>query len=326
MADTKLSALTENNSPDGSNLGYVVTGGANSRKRYLPDDNLLPDGFAMNYELEATVAANDLTLTLTTKSGGSPSTTDPVTAWINGVYRRGTAALTVTKADGTNWCNSGGAELGTKEVDYFVYLIWNTTPATDIMDIGFSRFPAGRVYSDFSTTTTNEKYLAFGNASTPNTTDNCILIGRFAATLSLTGTGHLWTVPAFTHTNLVQRPIFETRLLDWTPAWSASASMTYTTVTTTIANYQIVGRRCKTFTRASGTIGGTPSTTVLATLPFESALIATAAEQGAGTGDSVFGRAFISAGTPDQVSILRYDAANWTAGARVAAAEIEYWI
>src|SRR6185436_10289424 len=116
--------------------------------------NLLPDGYMVNGKLSVTVASNNITVAIKTKSGGNPSTTDPVSVWINGSYRRITAALSVTKNAGTNWFASGSAELATKEIDYFAYLIWNTTPATDIMDIGFARIPFGRVYSDFSGTTT----------------------------------------------------------------------------------------------------------------------------------------------------------------------------
>src|SRR5690349_66055 len=148
MANAKLTALTENNSPAGSDLGYVVTGGTNTRKRYLPDFNLLPDGFATNYKIEVSVASSDLTVTLRTKSGGNPSATDSVGAWINGTYRRGTAALSKTLADATNWFASGSAVTAAQEIDYFVYLCWNTTPATDILDLVFARIPNAKVFGD----------------------------------------------------------------------------------------------------------------------------------------------------------------------------------
>lgn len=219
MADKFITELTENTAPLGSDLDVLEDDPAGTpltQKIYKGSNNLMFDGFILNGKISVTVASNNITVAIKTKSGGNPSTTDPVSVWINGSYRRITAALSVTKNAGTNWFNSGSSELATLEVDYFVYLIWNTTPATDIMDIGFARIPSGRVYSDFSGTTTNGKYLAFGNASTPTSTDDCVVIGRFAATLSA-GAGYTWTVPTFTNENLINQPILVTRWLSWTP-------------------------------------------------------------------------------------------------------------
>ena len=112
MADSKLTALTEMTDPLGSDLMYVVddpAGTPASRKTYLGTYNLLPDGYMINGKISVTVATNDITVALKTKSGGNPSTTDPVSVWINGTMRRCTAALSVTKVDGTNWCNAGNS-------------------------------------------------------------------------------------------------------------------------------------------------------------------------------------------------------------------------
>jgi len=177
------------------------------------------EGMMYNGVLSVTVSANDLIVALKTRAGTDPSASDPVYIMINGTVRKCIAALSKTLADGTNWFNSGGAELATKEVDYFAYAIWNTTPATDIVDLGFARVPYFNVYSQASGTTTNEKYLAFANASTPTSTDDMVNIARFTAILSA-GAGYTWTVPTFTSVNLIQRPTFETRLLSWTPTWT----------------------------------------------------------------------------------------------------------
>ncbi len=228
----------ENIAPAGSDAEYNVTGGTTSKGIYKGSNNILPDGYMLNGKISATMASNNLTVALKTKSGGDPSATDPVSVWINGTYRRVTAALSVTKNAGTNWFNAGATVLATKEIDYFVYLIWNTTPATDIMDIGFSRIPFGRVYSDFSATTTNEKYLAFANASTPTSTDDCVVIGRFAATLSA-GAAYTWLVPTFTNVNLIQTPIYETRWLTWVPQHSRTGGAYTNLPTVNLANYRI---------------------------------------------------------------------------------------
>lgn len=245
-----------------------VSGGGGGSSTY---GDLFPhDGVVLNGKISVSVASNNLTVALKTLAGADPSSSDPVYVRINNTIRTCSAALSVTKNAGTNWFNSGGSEIATKEVDYFVYLLWNTTPGTDIVDLGFARIPHGRVYSDFSGTTTNEKYLAFANASTPTSTDDCVNIGRFAATLSA-GAGYTWTVPTFTNTNLIQHPIFITRWLDFSPQWSGSGSMTVTSVTETRKKYQVSYDNCWIDVVVSAfTIGGTPSSLIYMTLPFSS--------------------------------------------------------
>lgn len=275
------------------------------------------EGSMYNGKIAVSVASNNITVALKTLAGSDPSAGDPVKVRIGDTERSVTAALSVTKNAGTNWFNAGSSELATKEIDYFVYLIWNTTPATDVVDIGFARIPYATVYSEFSGTTTNEKYLASGNASAPTSTDNVVVIGRFAATLSATASFN-WSVPTFTNTNLIQRPIYETRWLTWAPAYSASGSMTYTSVSTNIAQYQVKGRNVEYNFQSTGTTGGTASVSILATLPFDSLNIATTSEAypaSAGDGTTVLGFCFLTSGTPNKLTIRKYDASNWGLGA-----------
>jgi hypothetical protein len=262
MANVKDTALSENTAPLGSDLLRIIddpNGSPLTQRIYGGSYNLLPEGYLVNGKISVTVAANDITVALKTLSGGNPSATDPVSVWIAGAFRRCTAALSVTKADATDWMALGSV-LPATETDLFAYLIWNTTPATDIMDIGFSRIPYGRVYSDFSGTTTNDRYLAFANASTPTSTDSVCVIGRFAATLSA-GAGYTWSVPTYTNANLIQYPITETRWLTWTPTW-AGWSVAPTSV---FARYKIHGDECTHIARsaAGGTSNGTGATYTL---------------------------------------------------------------
>lgn len=219
MANQKLTALTENTDPLGSDLEYMVddpAGTPASRKIYKGSNNLLPDGFLMNGDFSVTVSSNNLTIALKTKSGGNPSATDPVSIWLGGSYRRCTATLSKTFNAGTNWAGLGGTQFATLEQDLFLYAIWNTTPGTDIFDIGWSRIAHGRVYSDFSGTSTAENYLGYANGSAPTSTDNCMVIGRFAATLSATASFN-WSVPTYTNSNFIRHPIDFTRELSYTP-------------------------------------------------------------------------------------------------------------
>lgn len=165
-----------------------------------------PQGFLINGKIVVTDAAG-ITVAIKTLAGTDPSATDPVYVRIGNTVRTISAALSVSKADGTNWCNAGSAELATKEIDYFAYLGYNTT---DGVVIGFSRYPGANSYDDFSVTTTNEKYCAISTTTNAAATDYYEVIGRFAATLS-GGAGYTWSVPTFTAKNLIQRPIYENR-------------------------------------------------------------------------------------------------------------------
>lgn len=173
-------------------------------------------GFLVNGKLSVTDSGSGLVVAIKTLAGNDPSTTDPVYVRIGDTMRSITSALSVTKADGTNWCNAGSSELATKEIDYFVYLGYN---ATDGVVIGFSRFPGANSYDDFSTTSTNEKYCAISTITNATATDYYEVIGRFAATLSA-GAGYTWSVPTYTAKNLIQRPIYETRTLVWVPQYT----------------------------------------------------------------------------------------------------------
>ena len=274
------------------------------------------EGQMLNGKLSVTVATNDLTVALKTIAGTDPSATDPVYVRINGTVRKCTAALSKTLVDGTNYFNAGSAELATKEVDYFAYLIWNTTPATDIVDLGFARKPHYTVYSGVSATATSENYLATSNASAPTSTNDMVNIGRFAATLSA-GAGYTWTVPTFTTTNLIQRPCFESRWLSYQPAYSANGSMTFTTVTTNKAVYQIRERNCHAWVNASGTTGGTASSLLLATVPFDALYSANQPSGFGRTNDSatVAANVFVAAGTPDTIACGKYDTSNYALAA-----------
>lgn len=65
----------------------------------------------------------------------------------------------------------------------------------------------------------------------------------------------------------VENPQGFPTLFNWTPTYSASGSMTYTSVVTSFAYFKIAGNVCEIMLRAAGTTGGTASTSLHATLP-----------------------------------------------------------
>lgn len=319
MADSYIKDLTEITSASSDDLLVLEndpSGTPDTRK--ITVGNLFNFTDKKRYRLSVTVSSNDLIVAIKTVDGGNPSTTDAIPFEIGNTTRLCTAALSVTKADGTNWANLGSAELGTKEHDLFVYACWNTN--TSAVDIFWSRISHGSLYSDFSSTTTNEKYAAI-NATAPASTDECVVIGRFAATLSLSGTSHLWTVPTYTNANLKNYNITESDWRSWTPTYTAlgTGTPTYGTVTTAFSKYKVEKSKMYFELRATGTTGGSTVTQILATLPFQSKASADASAAsvaiGYGSVAGVVGGTGISAGTPDKISMFRYDLADIGIGA-----------
>jgi hypothetical protein len=167
------------------------------------------------------------------------------------------------------------------------------------------------VVSDFSGTVTNEKYCdGISYTGQANSTDNVVNIGRFAATLSA-GTGYTWSVPTFTNVNLIQRPIYESRVLGYQPTYSASGSMTYTSVTTTTAKYIIFGQNIYLNVRTIGTTGGTAATRLQCTAPFtriDSSGINVVVQDGS---SFIGGNAYWDS---SNILVGRYDGANFGLG------------
>jgi hypothetical protein len=200
-----------------------------------------PEGFLINGKIVPSVASNNLTVALKGLDGNDPSATNPIYVRIGDTVHSITSALSVTKNAGTNWFNAGSSELATKEIDYFVYLGYN---ATDGVVIGFSRIPYATEYSQFSTTSTNEKYCAISTITNAVAGDDYVVIGRFAATLSA-GAGYTWSVPTFDSKNLIQRPIFETRTLVYVPTKTYAGGTTDPqNIVSDVASYSISGNYC----------------------------------------------------------------------------------
>ena len=228
MADQKITELTENTTPLIIDLLALVDDPAGSpATQKIKIGNLFaalnaPRGFLINGKIVPSVASNNLTVAIKGMDGNDPSATNPVYCRIGDTIRSITSALSVTKNAGTNWFGSGSTGSATYERDYFVYLGYN---ATDGVVIGFCPLPHANIYSDFSTTTTYPKYCAISTITNAAAGDNYEIVGRFAATLSATA-GFNWSVPTFTNSNLVQRPIRKTRHLFYLPTltWTAGTA------------------------------------------------------------------------------------------------------
>jgi len=217
---------------------------------------------ATSYRIAVSVTSNNLTVALKNSAGDDPSVSAPVRVIIGDTVREITAALSVTANAGTNWCNSGSTALAARLVQYFTYLGYN---ATDGVTLGFARVPWIRKYSEFSTTSTDETYAKISTITNAAAGDDYTVIGRFSATLSA-GAGYTWSISGTG--DPVHRPIYETDVLTWLPALSASGSMTATLTTVSMADYYVSGRDFCYNVQTIFETGGTAGLTVFCTIPF----------------------------------------------------------
>lgn len=243
-----------------------------------PDDKVINLGSVMRemYKIAPSVSSNNLSVAIQHLDASNPASTNPLAFKVGGTWYVLTASTSYTKNAGTNWCNAGGAELATKEIDFFVYAI-GETGASAGLKFGHSRIPGARVMGDFVNTSTSEKYIA-GNWTNFNATDSVAVIGRFAATLSA-GAGYTWTVPTYTNANLIQSPTFETRWLDFIPTLTGFSA----NPTTTVYRYKIRLDTVTLFMRQGGN-GTSDATTFTATLPISAKVVTNHVWQSLGLG------------------------------------------
>ncbi len=255
---------------------YVATNGFNGANFFAPR------GFLLNGKFVVTYTGSGINIAIKTSSGTDPTSTDVVYIRIGDKVRSITSALSRTILDGTSYGNAGSSELANKEIDWFLYTVWDSNSSS--VNISPSRIPYGNLVSDFSATTTNEKHLIGYADYTP--TDEVEVIGRFAATLSA-GAGYTWSVPTFTAANLIQRPIYETRQLYWSPVITVSGGTVPTFTNHDSNKYKLIGKRCffeQSWDNAAGGTAGAGANPLLYTLPFSSGNYSTSNRYTAGHG------------------------------------------
>lgn len=181
-----------------------------------------PQGYLIGGKITTAVASNNLTVAVKTLSGNDPSETEPVYVRINDTVRKLTAALSVTLNAGTNWfALASFLQTANPEVDLFAFVVWNTN--TNNFNLAISRInPHKTLYSDFSGTNTNPKYLAT-TGTAPASTDSVAVCGRFNIRLGASAS-YNWSAPV---TSLViSQPVFETQVMQCEPTTVGWSSMT----------------------------------------------------------------------------------------------------
>jgi len=252
-----------------------------------------PEGFLINGKIVPSVSSNNLTVAIKGMDGNDPSATNPVYVRIGDSIRSITSSLSITLNAGTNWFNSGGARFATFERDYFVYLVLNGSNIrlafTPRPDLGVM----GTTYKT-SDTSTNISYVA--RSGTISSGDIMVNIGRFGATLSA-GAGYTWSVPTFVNNvNIIQRPIYESRLLRFATSYSGTESMTVTVNFSGPNSYKQTMSNMHILISDIVTIGGTPSYAINIECPYPAFPIWDGSDDVGYGGNGIFGGFNVSCG------------------------------
>ena len=261
VANTATAVVTQSKASGG-----VLNTGSSETNTVTPksiEDSILykfPEGHIQNGKIVTTESSGDLTVSIKGTDGNDPSATNPVKVRISDTVRTITAALSVTLSGGTNCFGSGGGKFAAKERDYFTYLGYNST---DGVVIGVAVIPWAIKYGDFSTTNTNEKYCAISTITNATSTDGYINIGRFNATFS---SGYEWSIPATSI--IINKPIFESRQLEYTNTYGTEDQMTFERFTTDTSKYKIVNSTCELSVSVRGFCGYEENEYLTSLLPF----------------------------------------------------------
>ncbi len=213
------------------------------------------------YSITISESGGNLTVTLKNYEGNDPTPSKPVKIQIGGVIRTITAnVFTYFLNAWTNWWNTWSAELATKEIDWFVYILdYNNSGA--VFNLWISRYPLYNNLSEATWWYTSEKYLM---QAWNIWIENVVNIWRFAATLSAGG-AYTWSIPATSV--IINRPCYETRWLDW--VWTVRTWTNAPTSMTISYKYKIEWEKLFVKWRASGTQNASNSwTTIDITWPF----------------------------------------------------------
>ena len=223
-----------------------------------------------DYKIVPSVASNNLSLDIQRYDGTAVSSSAPLKFRVGGTVYILTSSPSFAKNAGTNWANAGAAETAAQDIDWFVYAI-GETGASAGLKFGYSRIPYAQTMNDFSSTSTNEKYI-LGNYTNFNTSDPVVNIGRFRATLGASAS-YNWSLP---NSLVLNYPVFETDFLTYAPTLTGFSA----NPTNTIYQYQVQGKQVIVRSRqqANGTSNGTGFTM---TAPFTSQTLTNASWQAA---------------------------------------------
>ena len=222
-------------------------------------NNNTPEGHMQNGQINRVISSNALVVSILDKVGKAPTTSSVVGVTINNQSRFLSTPLGVTISAGVNTANLANTPRVGLEHDQFAYLFYKASD--DSLVLGVSPVPYGRKYSDFSSSATMGNYIAV--SATPASTDQCVNIGRFNAILG-TSSSFNWSLPGTA--NIVNEPIYESRLLPMNYNFMVTTGSAATFTAEFINMYQVQGRKVNLSMTGFNSAGGTPGTGSVAIL------------------------------------------------------------
>lgn len=267
------------------------------------------------YTLTQSIASSNLTVALKHLDGTDPSADRPLYVKVGNSVIGITAALsaTINASYGDVFLWDAG-KIQANDAQLFVYIINNNgTP-----QLGLSPSPmlttVATNYRDAGGQTGSAKHTNIIMSGTRNATNSCDVIGRVNVNQL---DNNNWQSP--TTSLIVNRPIYHTDQMTWTPSLSApGGTLTFSSTTFLAAKYSIDKNTLRADLYFTTTAGGTSGTDFYATAPIQSALAATGpmvtgsilfADSSATP--AIFGGSFLSSGTPDKFTFRKYNQANW---------------
>lgn len=265
-----------------------------------------PEGFIINGKISVSVASNNLTVAIKGMDGNDPSSTNKVYVRLGGTVREITASTSFTLNAGTDFFGLGASGHSSKTVYYYAMLIWNS--ANSVVRIAMTRKMIGYTCASYSTTTTSHLYLGVSGPFAGS--DVAYPIGVISAVNSGSAS-YNWSAPSV----YSEQPTLVLPWIDYAPTYSASGSMTYTSVSTTRARYQMTPHGYVLRVYANGTTGGTASASLIFTPPYPIANYDSNIEPGypCMANDSTNIVAFCRT-TGGNFQLTRSDGANWGIG------------
>ena len=229
-------------------------------------------GVLRNGKIAVSVVAGDLTVSLKTLAGTTPTALDPILVRIGDTEYSIESAIEVEAASGTNWLGLEDTVTTMNVFDLFVYLYYQTD-ATAGVKIGFSRIPY--VHSTTAFFGINEgggttQYELIHNGA-PLFVDPDVkrydieIVGKF--TMAFDQSGDLWTLASTTGAltenpdMIVSYPTRSSRVFYYTPTFTG-----FSTPPSSGFNYQI--NDCELTIFGSMTDGSSNATTLEMTVPF----------------------------------------------------------
>lgn len=163
------------------------------------------------YQISRTISGNNLVIAIKDAEGNDATADKPLYFNNQGATNKLTGALSLTVNAGADVFGYGTTSFANLVEELFVYVGKRASDSS--IFVAASRIPYARVWSEFSATTTNERYAAY-SGSAPGANDQVQNIGRINIMNSGTPSFN-WYLPAGPIT--LNFPVFLTSWLDWNP-------------------------------------------------------------------------------------------------------------